>query len=593
MTSGLRFRTWLCGILTVVAIYLLIPTVWSLWHPDDNTLPKGTIDTAMRLGLDLKGGVHMVLGVDLDKVVVDQLAAHGRSLEKGAKSENIEIEKVTLDEKKVQLEIKSVNDAGRKKFEEYVNKHYSDTLELLSPIGDTDVVRMVPRWEEQVRDRARDQSIETIRNRIDEFGVSEPLISKKGDDQILVQFPGAKEPDRLKNLIGQTAQLNFQIVSGCDQDKGDCIPAQRKDLQTKIEAAEKSGAYTRESFPHFSDYRSRINADLKAQIPAETTIAFEKSNDPNEISKIKYIPILLSTKEVFSGEYIDEASVGMGGGRGMGASRPEVNFHINPSAAKNFETFTGEHVGHYMAIVLDGVVKSFPVLQSAIGDSGRVTLGGGSIDDVMKEAKDLSIVLRAGALPATIEVQEERVIGPSIGADAIEAGKLGLLYSLALVFAFVSLYYGLAGVVASFVTAINIAMIFAILGSLHATLTLPGIAGIVLTIAMAIDAMIIIFERMREETRLGRNSNQVIELGFSHAFSAILDSNLTTFIGAAVLLEFGTGSIKGFAFTLIVGLVTNIFMATYYCKTVFLLMNHGRFVNIGMTKKHLAEIEAH
>jgi len=459
-------------------------------------------------------------------------------------------------------------------------------------------LRLSAQADEHVRDTARNQSIETIRNRIDEFGVAEPVISKKGDDQILVQFPGAKEPERLKALIGETAQLNFQIVHGCKngENDNDCLPNQKADLQKKIVAAEKAGNYTKETFKRFSEYRDRINADLKDQIPADTLIAFEKQNDPNEVTKINYIPMLLSTKNTFSGEFIDEAFVQMeggGGGRGggLGGDRPEVAFHINAAAAKNFEQFTGEHVGEYMAIVLDGVVKSAPVLQSAIGDSGRITLGNRGYDESMQEAQDLSIVLRAGALPASIEVQEERVIGPSMGRDAIEAGKVALLYCIIFVFLFVVSYYGLSGVIASFVTMVNIAMIFAILGSLHATLTLPGIAGIVLTIGMAVDASIIVFERMREEVRAGRSVNQVIELGFDHAFSTILDSNVSTVIGAVVLLNFGTGSIRGFAFTLIVGIATNVFMSTFYAKTIFLLLlKDKKTISLGMSHKDLNEL---
>jgi preprotein translocase subunit SecD len=597
MNSNLKFRAWVCGILTILSFYLLAPTVYSLWNPEAEKLPSGFVDTAMRLGLDLKGGVHMVLGVDLDKVSKNQLSSYGRSLEKSLKDEGVNVVSVIPHENKGELEIKLGSEEDRKKFVKSVKDNWAGTLEMLSPLGQSEFIRMTSLADEQVRDRAREQSIQTIRNRIDEFGVAEPIISKKGNDQILVQFPGAKEPERLKALIGQTAQLNFHIVAGCDEAKSDCMAAQRDDLNTKIAAAESAGKYNKETFKQFSEYRERVNADLKGKIPADSFIAFEKQNDPNEVNKTKYIPILLSSKDVFSGESIEEARVSMGqdgGGRGFGMERPEVVFRINPSSAKNFEQFTGRFVGHYMAIVLDGVVKSYPVLQSAIGDSGRITLGSSaSADQAMKEGQDLAIVLRAGALPASIEVQEERVIGPSIGRDAIEAGKASLMLSFGVVLLWMILYYGVSGLLAAVITLVNVALVFAFLGSLHATLTLPGIAGIVLTFAMAVDALVIIFERMREEMRTGKSVNQVIEVGFDRAFSAIFDSNITTIIGALVLLNFGTGSIRGFALTLIVGIIVNVLMATYYAKTLFLVfMRNKSKLSIGLSQRELTELKA-
>ncbi len=596
MNSGLKFRVWFCGILTAATFYFLMPTAYNILNPEATKLPGWMLDTAMRLGLDLKGGVHMVLGVDLDKVALDQLGAYGRNLEKMANEKKIEVESINLNEKTAELEVKLKNPADSEKFKALISDNWTDTLELLRPINGVEYLRVSPLALQNIRDTTRNQSIETIRNRIDEFGVAEPLISRRGDDQILVQFPGAEEPERLKSLIGQTAQLNFQMVHGCNQDQGDCLETQKADLEAKIKAAETAGNYNKETFPRFSEYRERINADLKDKIPAGTVVAFERQNDPNEISKTNYVPVLLSQKDLFSGEFIEQAFVQMSGASGgiaMGGDRPEVAFQINAAAVKNFEQFTGGFIGHYMAIVLDGVVKSKPVLQSAISDSGRITLGSGSYEDMMREAQDLSIVLRAGALPATIEVQEERVIGPSMGRDAIESGKLALGLSFTVILAFLVFYYGTAGFIAAIVTLINVAMIFALLGALHATLTLPGIAGIVLTLGMAVDALIIIYERMREETRAGKTVNQVIELGFDKAYSAILDSNVTTIIGAIVLLSFGTGSIRGFAFTLMVGIATNVFMATYFTKTIFMaFMKNKKTLSIGLGSRELREIAA-
>jgi preprotein translocase subunit SecD len=250
---------------------------------------------------------------------------------------------------------------------------------------------------------------------------------------------------------------------------------------------------------------------------------------------------------------------------------------------------TTEFKGHLMAIVLDDLVKSAPVIQSTISDSGQISLGSGNMEQVQQEAHDTAIVLRAGALPASIEVQEERVIGPSIGRDAIEAGKKSLIYATLLIFGFMWIYYGAAGLLANFVTLVNVMMIFAVLGSLKATLTLPGIAGIVLTIGMAVDALIIIYERMREELRAGRVGKKMIDVGFDKAFATILDSNITTLIGAFILLNYGTGSIRGFAFTLIVGIGVNVFLATYFSKILFhVFFENSKNLSMGLSRKELS-----
>lgn len=373
-----------------------------------------------------------------------------------------------------------------------------------------------------------------------------------------------------------------------------CLEKYDAQLRQQIKSVEEAGTYNKETFKQFSEYRDRINADLKGQLPPDTFIAFERVNDLNEAGNFDYRPYLLSSVNMISGQYIEDAFVQLNQGGGIGRSeRPVVSFQMNNVGAPMLGKLTTDYMKHFMAIVLDGVVKSAPVIQSSISEAGQITLGAGSLEEINQEAKDLSIVLRAGALPATIQIQEERVIDPSMGRDAIEAGNKALLLSTLFVFLFMFLYYGSAGVLATFVTLINVALIFAILGSLGATLTLPGIAGIVLTIGMAVDALIIIYERMREEMRAGRNNRQIIEMGFDKAMSTIVDSNVTTILGAIVLLNYGTGTIRGFAFTLIVGIVTNVFMATFYLKTLFNLFYSGQnTIKIGLAKKELTEIGA-
>ena len=319
-------------------------------------------------------------------------------------------------------------------------------------------------------------------------------------------------------------------------------------------------------------------------------------NDVNVNGQYQLRPFLLSTKDVLSGEYIEEAFVAMSRRDNFGGQEePVVSFRMSPVGAPLLGALTEANIGHYMAIVLDGVVKSAPVLQGNISDSGQITLGAGSYEEKAREANDLAVVLRAGALPATIEVQEERVIGPSIGRDAITAGKNAMGLAFGVVVLFLALYYSTSGIIGAFITLVNVAMIVAVLGTLGATLTLPGIAGIVLTIGMAVDALIIIFERMREELRAGRTVRQTISLGFENAFAAILDSNVTTAMGAFVLLQYGTGSIRGFALTLLVGITVNVFLATFYARSIYDALfqsNVLKTVRVGIGRKNVSR-EAH
>ncbi|MBP7843380.1 MAG: protein translocase subunit SecD [Proteobacteria bacterium] len=587
MNKGLKYRFIFCIFISLLTFYMVTPTLWSLYKGDDEQKPSFLPDMSMQFGLDLKGGVHMVLGVDLDKVVRDQLVSYGNTLEKSLEKAGITGVTTKLLPERFELEVISPNEETKNKVSAEMTKNFS-VLEFVGESGNTLVTKVSSQQENYIRTRAIDQSIETVRNRIDEYGVSEPVIARKGDSQILVQFPGAKDPERLKTLIGQTAKLMFRIVHECT-DMG-CVEKQHADIGAKILEVEAAGKYTRDSFDRFSLYRDRVNQDLKDKIPANTEIFFEKDRDPNQVGKFIYKPYLLSTKDVLSGEYIKDAYSHLSKGNGMmSQERPVVLFEMNSVGAPMLAQLTTEFKGRLMAIVLDDLVKSAPVIQSTISDSGQISLGSGNIEQVQQEAHDTAIVLRAGALPASIEVQEERVIGPSMGRDAIEAGKISLVLATIIVFIFMWGYYGAAGLVANFVTLVNVLMIFSILGSLKATLTLPGIAGIVLTIGMAVDALIIIYERMREELRAGRVGKKMIDYGFDKAFSTILDSNITTLIGAFVLLNYGTGSIRGFAFTLIVGIGVNVFLATYFSKILFhVFFENSKTLTLGLSRKELA-----
>jgi protein-export membrane protein SecD len=601
MKKSIKIRFFVSIAIVLLSIYMLLPTLWSLNHPDNpEKIPTWLPKAAMRLGLDLQGGVHMVMGVDLDGVVEAQLKAYGNSLERELKAEGVQINSQSVkvdrnangDVRRIDLEIGITQNSDADKISSKIVSKYN----VLQFVGQSDklvVLALTREHEADVRARALEQSIETIRNRIDEFGVAEPIISRKGDDQILVQFPGAKEPERLKSLIGQTAKLNFQIVHNSNDEAA--YSKLEADVMNWISEAEKAGGYTRESFPRFSEYRARLMQDIGSKLPANTELSFERISNSNVIGAFEMRPYILSTQDVLSGEYIEDAFVSVDQSRTqIGPPRPVVSFRMNPAGAPLLGQMTGTFKGYRMAIVLDGIVKNAPVIQSAISDQGQITLGTGTFEQISKEARDLSIVLRAGALPANIQVQEERVIGPSMGRDSINAGKNALLLASVMIFFFMWLYYGMAGLIGNLATISNICIIFAILGLMNATLTLPGIAGIVLTIGMAVDALIIIFERMREELRAGRNTQQMIEQGFARAFSTILDSNVTTAIGAFILLEFGTGSIRGFALTLLVGIIANVFTATFMTKSLFkfFIRENNSKLSLGLNTKELKEARA-
>ena len=353
-------------------------------------------------------------------------------------------------------------------------------------------------------------AVEVIRNRIDQFGVREPLIQRQGTDRILVQLPGVTDRERAMKLIGQTALLEFKLAS---------------DNQRLLERA------------------------LKGDVPS----GFELMEDADGT------PLLLDRDGALTGAILSDAFVEPGE-----LGLPEVSFRLNRDGARQFSRLTGANVGRRLAIVLDGKVQSAPVIQSRISDAGRIT---GRF--TREQAHDLAIVLRAGALPAPITVEEERTVGPTLGRDSIRAGLIATAFGAALVVVFMVGYYWLAGVVAVIALVLNLIMILGSLGYLHATLTLPGIAGMILTLGMAVDANVLIYERIREESRAGRPLSQAIAAGYDKAFSAIFDSNLTTIIAAVFLYWFGTGPIRGFATTLTAGLTASMFTAIFVTRILF------------------------
>ena len=430
----------------------------------------------------------------------------------------------------------------------------------MSTDGNAITVRYFESYMRDYKSKVIQQSIETIRNRVDEFGVAEPSISQQGVDRILIQLPGMADAEKAKALINTAAKLDFMMVAD------DVVPA---NLPQMITDAEKAGNYNLGTLK-YTDYVARLNQDLKGKIPEKTMVLFEKGDNAATMEAGR-TPYLVHSVAELGGESLDDAFVGF---NEYGA--PEVSIRFNAAGALKFKNLTAANIGKRMAVVLDKVVKTAPVIQSAIGE-GRcvITLGGGrDHDKMMEEAKMISMALRAGALPATLQQLEERRVGPTLGADAIHHAAMASLLGAGIILLFMLLRYKGMGVISDLSLIINILGVFALLTSLGATLTLPGIAGIALTVGFAIDANVLINERIREELHKGSSFTYAIKEGYSRAMSAILDANITTASTAVVLLYFGTGPVKGFAVTLLIGIVTTLFANVFVSKVMVDLLVH-------------------
>jgi preprotein translocase subunit SecD len=546
----------LLGIIVLSGVYVY-PTLSNL-NPETSKFP---FKQKMNLGLDLQGGLYLVLGVDFHKVYRDVTERQSSSLRDRLKEKGISVtslkamkEGVTPEDPRMILEFD-----GEKRQELYaILKKEFWTLRLAGESAGRFELGLSHDYRNEVRERTLNQSIEVIRNRIDEFGVSEPAISSQGMDRVVVELPGVKEIDRAKDLIGRTAKLEFKIA-----DDKTMEPAK---LATLISEIEKEHQLTYKEGQKFSEYVRKLNELAKGKIPEDDEIAFERSKGRGgaETEGLR-IPYLLHAKAEVTGDDLQDASVQIN----PEDQRPSVSFTLNPRGGSLFEKLTGENIGHRLAIVLDGIVHSAPVIQSKIGGHGQITLGRGDGEALMKEAKDLAIVLRAGALPAQLDFLEQRVVGPSLGQDSIHKGAMASLVGSLVVFAFVAIYYQVSGLIAVFSLLLNVLFVLAALVGMEATLTLPGIAGIALTVGIAVDSNVVIYERIREEIRHGKRAVAAVEAGFQKAFRTILDANVTNAAAGVVLLMYGTGPIKGFAVTLLIGIVTTLFTAVFACRLVF------------------------
>lgn len=541
-------------VLTVFAVMIIIPT--TMKFNEESSYP---FKSKINLGLDLQGGLYMVLGIDFKKVYTDEVKGYGRKIESILKDRGIIVKVGSIDQAdpmdpKQTLILEKATDLETAKTR--IKEYYQGLVRITKEEGSTIEIAVSSQIKKQIEEQSVGKSIEVIRNRIDEFGVTEPEILSQGSDRIIVQLPGVRDIERAKELIGKTAKLEFKMVN-------DTIAPTT--VQTWMKKVEDQGI-TFKKGERFSEYLKKVNEVLKADMPEGYELAFERRTTKLETENDQLVPYLVEVAPQITGDDLQDARVEID----QQQNQPYVSMEFKPQGAIRFEKITGENIGRRMAVILDGNVYSAPNIQTKIGGGrAQITLGSGNFNTTMKEARDLALVLRAGALPVQLDFLEQRTIGPNLGSDAIRSAELGATIGLLLTFAFAVLYYRMSGVIAVATLVFNLLFTFACLVMLEATLTLPGIAGLALTVAMAVDGNIIIFERVREEMRKGLSAQKAFEVGYDNALWTILDSNTTTAAAGICLLNFGTGPIRGFAVTLLIGIVVTIYTSYFVSKVLY------------------------
>ena len=613
------------------SIFSIWPTIkyQNLSEENKETLrEEGKLDQLesdiIRQGLDLKGGMYIALEADIPTLVKNLATNRNEKFEKVLNA-SIDQFKSNQNQNFFVIFRDQITNSDLK-IARYFHEYGSNLDDIISSL------------EEETED-AINRVLEILQNRIDQFGVSEPTIQKQGKYRILVELAGIQDSDRARALLQSTALLEFYLVknsavtneiiiqldnilkkSVSDEEFADIKDSAGKEAPKKDEDAKPDDNVTTidEIFGETSSNEVdslSLESDLMTESPIQSLIEIVQGDMAVNTKNLYSLNKLLSKEEVqlklksssgqflfsndsepigTSGEYyrlyyiedkpeltggvVEKAKANLGSLGGGNAGLPVVSLDMNSEGAKTWSRVTGANIGERIAIVLDGKVHMAPNIREKI-PGGRTQIEG--FED-MNEAKDIAIILRAGALPAPVEIIEERTVGPSLGADSIAKGQKSILIGLAIVFVFMLVYYKLSGGIANLALVWNIVLILAVLASLGATLTLPGIAGLILTVGMCIDANVIIFERIREELKKGKTPKSAIEGGYNRAITTIIDANLTTVIAALVLYQFGTGPIKGFATVLFWGILISMFTAVYVTRTIFYTITMKSIKNISI-----------
>ncbi len=587
------WRVGLVGAVAIFSLWQLVPSWYYFKLPPDQRLGEaydksvpGWAPDAKRhltLGLDLQGGILLALGVDVDRAVKAKIARRADEIAEHLKTKGLPYTAAAPDASGLRIAVATTDPAA-------VERETLDFYgaELYSPGGAPPGQVLFAFKDQVLRDfkvKAVEQAEKTIRNRVDKWGVSEPDIKRKANNQIQIQLPGFKDPDKAKDLLGRTAQLEFKI---CDDDnpvldqvqsKLPPCPTGRDGLVFPLPAGgcwrvEQPTSGSRPITIVLADKRPELEATIASKLaplldPKKDVIGIGQADVGTDLDRhTYYMTYLLRAKTELTGDYIADAGTSVDTS-GPGQGRPVVTFTMSPDGARLMEKLTTENLHKRMATVLDDTVETAPIIQGKISDRGQISLGSGrDYAKLQEEANSIALVLKAGALPAPVTVDEERSVGATLGPELVKKGTLAALVGLAVVLVFMAIYYRASGLVADVALVLNGLLVLAIMSVLGSTLTLPGIAGFVLTLGMAVDANVLINERIREEMRAGRTVKQAVQQGYGKVFLTIVDAHVTTLVAAVVLMQYGSGPVKGFAVTLTIGLLASMFTSIVVTRVI-------------------------
>lgn len=598
-------RSWYWRVALIVAvavfsIWQLVPSWFYFQLPPDerdgeayeSSVPGWAPDAEkhLNLGLDLQGGIHLAMGVDVDRAVKAKVARRGDEVAEYLKSKNVAFESVNVAPGGTRVVVKTADPGA---VEAAVIDGYG--AEMYAPGAEAGTAAFA--FKDQVlrefQTKAVEQAEKIIRNRVDKWGVAEPDIKRKANNQIQIQLPGFKDPEKAKELLGRTAQLEFKIADdenpALDPIRGQlaACPVGETGLALPLPAG---GCWTVEGvqLPNGGGRETTIvaantRAELDQVIAEKLNPLVEPQRNvvgvgedlvgPAGARQSFYRTYLLHAKTALTGDYLANARAAVDNSDPIAAGQPVVLFEMSAEGARLMQKLTTENLGRRMATVLDDKVETAPYIQGEISSNGQITLGSGRDQQSMwEEASSIALVLNAGALPAPVTIFEERTVGATLGPELVKSGSLAALVGLAAVLLFMLIYYRGSGLIADVALAMNGVLVLAAMAMIGTTLTLPGIAGFVLTLGMAVDANVLINERIREELRAGKTVKQAVEQGYDKVFWTIVDANVTTLVAAIVLMQYGSGPVRGFAVTLIIGLVASMFTSIVVTRVIMELV---------------------
>jgi preprotein translocase subunit SecD len=594
MERSWYWRLALCVGVLLFSLYQLVPSWFYFQLPPEQrsgeayeaAVPGWAPEPSRRLnlGLDLQGGIHLAMGVDVDRAVKAKVARRADELEQFLKEKGVAVTGAAPVGDGTRVELRA---ADLQQVRSTVLDQYGDEMQEVS--GAPEGAAWFGFRAQAIRDfqaKAVEQAEKIIRNRVDRWGVSEPDIKRKGNNQIQIQLPGFKDPEKAKELLGRTAQLEFKIADdeasnldalqaklpACDVgDRGLVLPVPQGGCWT-VETVELPNGVQRAATMLVANTRPDLEAAIAAHAqpllgPDQEIGIGEGSVGQGAMAQGFYRTYLLRSKTELTGDYIADARAAVDSSQG--GAKPVVVFTMSAEGARLMERLTTENLGRRMATVLDAKVETAPYIQGKISTNGQITLGSGRDYQAMyQEANDIALVLKAGALPAPVTIFEERTVGATLGPELISRGTTAALVGLVLVGLFMLAYYRMSGLIADVALALNGLLVLAIMAMLGSTLTLPGIAGFVLTLGMAVDANVLINERIREELRAGKTVRQAVDQGYDKVFWSIVDAHVTTIVAAVVLMQYGSGPIRGFAVTLLIGLVASMFTSIVFTRVL-------------------------